>query len=138
MMHLSSGPARLAIALAAGGVSGASSARAEGASEVAGAWRGESVCASKAETCHDEHVVYYIKEVANRPDAVFIQADKIVDGRAVTMGAAEWRYDRARATLEWRTDRQTWSLKMIGNRLEGTLTLADGTVFRNVKLDKDK
>ena len=52
--------------------------------------------------CHNESVVYYIKDVPFRPDAVLIQADKIVDGKAVTMGTGQWHYDRAQHTLEWR------------------------------------
>ena len=137
-MYPGSGRVSFAMALAAIGMFGACLRAAEGRIDVVGVWRGESVCASSAGACHNESVVYYVKEVANRPEVVFIQADKIVDGRAVTMGSSEWRYDRAGATLEWRTDRQTWRLKVIGNRMEGTLTMADGTVFRKVTLEKDR
>ena len=62
--------------------------------------RARSVGGSPA--CHNESVVYYIKDVPFRPDAVLIQADKIVDGKAVTMGTGQWHYDRAQHTLEWR------------------------------------
>lgn len=106
--------------------------------DVVGIWRGESACATDSPACHDESVVYYIQEVPNRSDLVHVRADKIIDGQAVTMGTAKWRYDRAHATLEWQTVRQTWLLKVIAKRLEGTLTLGDGTVFRKMTLDKDK
>ena len=105
-------------------------------SGVAGTWRGESVCATNAPACHNETVIYDIKDVPDRPDLVIIQADKIVSGKAITMGTGQWRHDRARHTLEWRTPQQVWLLKITGNRIEGTLTLADGTVFRNVTLEK--
>ncbi len=82
--------------------------------------------------------MYYIQEVPNRLDLVLIRADKIIDGQAVTMGTAKWRYDRAHATLEWQTARQTWLLRVTAKRLEGTLRLVDGTVFRKVTLDRDK
>jgi len=98
--------------------------------------RGESRCTSGAPACHDERVVYYIKDVPDRPDSVMIQADKIVNGKAITMGTGEWRYDRMGRTLELRMPQQRWLLKISGNRMEGTLKLADGTVFRKVTLSK--
>jgi hypothetical protein len=107
-------------------------------STVAGTWRGESVCVTEASACRNENVVYYIKDVADRPGVVLIQADKIVDGKAVTMGTGEWRHDRDRHTLEWHTGQGVWLLTISGNRMEGTLTLADKTVFRKMMLEKDK
>ncbi len=108
------------------------------ASDVAGTWRGESLCATEASACHNEKVVYYIKDVADRPAAVMIQADKIVDGKAITMGTGEWQYDRVAHSLEWRSPRQVWHLQVNGNWIEGTLTLEDKTVFRKMTLKKDE
>jgi len=104
---------------------------------VAGTWRGESLCTTDAAACHNEKVVYYIKDVPDRPDVVEIQADKIVDGKTVTMGTSEYSYDRANHTLEWRTPRQVWLLTVSGDRIVGKLTMADGTVFRKMTLQKD-
>jgi hypothetical protein len=107
-------------------------------SNVAGTWRGESACVTDAPACRDESVVYYIKDVPGRPDAVLIQADKIVDGKAITMGTGQWQYDRPQNTLEWRTTRQVWLLKIAGKRIEGTLTLADKTLVRKMTLQKEE
>ena len=107
-------------------------------SAVAGVWRGESSCVSKDPACHNETVVYYIKEVPDHPDVVEIQADKIVDGKPVTMGTGEWLYDRERHTLVWQTPRQAWRLEVDGDRIAGTLTLFDGTLFRKLTLRKDR
>lgn len=107
-------------------------------SGLVGTWRGNSVCATEASACHNERVVYYIKDVPNRPDVVVIQADKIVDGKTVTMGTGEWRFDRDRSTLEWKMPQQVWLLNVTGSRMEGTLKLADGTVLRNMTLEKDR
>ncbi|HLN00832.1 MAG TPA: hypothetical protein VK335_16200 [Bryobacteraceae bacterium] len=107
-------------------------------SDVAGTWHGESLCATDALACHNEKVVYYIKEVPDRPDVVTIQADKIIDGKAITMGTGEWQHDRAQHTLEWRSPRQVWLLKINGNRIDGTLMLADKTVFRKMSLTRDE
>lgn len=42
----------------------------------AGVWRGESLCATGAPSCHDERVGYYIDAIADHPGAVFIRAEK--------------------------------------------------------------
>jgi hypothetical protein len=107
-------------------------------SDVAGIWRGESLCATDAAACKNESVVYYIKDVPGHPDLVFIQADKIVNGKAITMGSGQWQYHRAQQTLQWALPQQVWLLKITGTRIEGTLTRADQTVVRKMTLVKDK
>ena len=49
-----------------------------------------------------------------------------------------WQYHRAEHTLEWSTPQQVWLLKIGGNRIEGTLTLKDNTVFRKMTLEREK
>lgn len=105
---------------------------------MAGTWRGQSVCVTDAPGCHNENVVYYIKEVPDRVDVVFIQADKVVEGKAVTMGSGQWLYDRTQHTLELNTPQRVWVLKIAETHIEGTLTLADKSIFRKMTLDKDK
>jgi hypothetical protein len=107
-------------------------------SGIAGTWRRGSVCVTDAPACHNENVVYYVKDVPDRVDVVFIQADKVVDGKAITMGSGEWQYDRKQHTLQWSTPKQVWLLKIAGNRITGTLTLADKTIFRKMTLEKDE
>ena len=108
------------------------------APDAAGTWRGESLCAAGLSACQDERVVYYIKHVPSRSDLVVIQADKIVNGEPVTMGTGEWRYDPTASTLEWRMPQQVWFLKIAGSRMEGTLKRTDGTILRNMTLEKDR
>jgi hypothetical protein len=102
-----------------------------------GVWRGESLCTAGNPSCHDEKVVYYIEAVAGKPDAMFIRADKIVDGKAITMGSGPWQYDRARQTLSWQSEQRLWLLTINGKRMEGTLTVPDNVVFRRMTLKKD-
>lgn len=59
---------------------------------ITGTWRGQSVCVTEAAACRNENVVYYIKEVSGRTDVVLIQADRVVDGKTITMGSGEWQY----------------------------------------------
>jgi hypothetical protein len=107
-------------------------------SGAAGTWRGTSTCTIAAGACHNESVVYYVRDVKDQADVVFIQADKIVAGKAITMGSAQWKYNRALQTLEWSTAKQVWLLRINGTRMAGTLTLADGTVYRNLTLEKEQ
>jgi hypothetical protein len=127
----------LTIASISAGSAGEGALLAE-SSDVAGTWRGESVCAAKNSACRDESVTYYIRDIPGRLDTVVIQADKNVGGNAITMGTREWAYDRTRRTLEWRTPQQVWVLHVTDSRIEGTLTLADKTVFRTMTLEREK
>jgi hypothetical protein len=101
-----------------------------------GVWRGESLCATRAPSCHDERVVYYVEAVADKPDSVFIRADKIVEGKAITMGSGPWRYDRARHTISMESEQRLWLLNINGKRIEGTLTVPGNVVFRRVTMTK--
>ncbi len=101
-----------------------------------GIWRGESLCATAAPSCHDEKVVFYIDPIADQPDSMFIRADKIVEGKAITMGAGPWKYDRIKHTLVMESDQRVWLLTINGQRIEGTLTLPDKVVFRRVTVTK--
>jgi hypothetical protein len=106
--------------------------------QVVGVWRGESRCVAEHTACVNETVVYYITAVAGKPDVVSIRADKIVNGQAGTMGTSEWKHDVAHHLLTCDTPRQNWLLKIDGNTMSGTLTLADKTLVRRVTLKKDR
>ena len=104
-----------------------------------GVWHGESLCTPDAgSACHDEKVVYYIDAIAGKPDALMVRADKIVDGKAITMGSGPWQYDRAKQTLTWESDKRVWLMKINGKQIEGTLTLPDHTVVRRMTLAKSE
>jgi hypothetical protein len=99
MMHFGSARFSLALLLGGMGIFSAHLISAE-ASVVAGTWRGKSVCVTETPACHNESVVYRIKDIPDHPDLVLIQADKIVDGKAIPMGTGQWQYDRTEHTLE--------------------------------------
>jgi hypothetical protein len=102
-----------------------------------GTWRGESKCAMDAPACHDERVVYYIEAIANTPNRVSVRADKIVDGKAITMGIGPWNFDSKRQTLSFESSGRLWLLTLHCNEMEGTLTLTDSVVFRRMALTRD-
>jgi hypothetical protein len=101
-----------------------------------GIWRGESKCVADAPACDDEQAVYYITSIPDRPGFVSVRADKIVDGKAITMGTGPWTWDNKQRTLlmEWRG--QVWLMTMHGDHMDGKLTMADKTVFRRMSLTR--
>ena len=115
----------------------ASTAQKTEADSPLGVWRGDSLCAGDAPSCKDEKVVYYMEAVTGKPDSVFIRADKIVDGKAITMGSGPWDYNRAKHTLSWQTAQRLWLLTINGKRMEGALTLPGNVVVRRMTLQKD-
>ena|SRR5215813_2597371 len=105
-------------------------------SAVTGVWRGNSTCMVKNSPCHDEVNVYRIAKVADKPGMVSVTADKIVDGKEVVMGTFEWKYDAQKHSLDSADGRFHFTVE--GNKMEGALTLADGTVYRRIYLKKEK
>jgi hypothetical protein len=102
-----------------------------------GVWRGESICTAGGGSCHDEKVVYHIEPIPFDAGAVFIRADKIVDGKAITMGRGPWKYDRSRQTLSMEFGQRLWLLTVKQKKIEGVLTAGDGVVFRRMTLTRD-
>jgi hypothetical protein len=100
-----------------------------------GVWRGDSLCTTASSaSCNNERVVYYIEAIAGKSDSVMIRADKIVDGKAITMGSGPWQYDRSKQTLSWQSGERLWLLIIKGRQIEGTLTVANGVIFRKMTL----
>lgn len=111
--------------------------RVSAADSPVGVWRGESLCKGGSPACKDEKVVYYVEAIADKPDSMFIRADKIVDGKAITMGSGPWEYNRAKHTLSWETTQRVWLLTVDGQRIDGTLTESGNVVVRRMTLKKD-
>ena len=105
--------------------------------EIAGTWRGESVCLAKGTACRDETVIYRFSRIAGKPTVFLVSADKIVDGKAVNMGTLEFQYETEWRELRCHYAQGIWSLKVEGATIQGTLTRPDRTVFRGLNLRKD-
>lgn len=105
-------------------------------SDLVGDWSGTSLCQVKPSACHDENVVYHLSNPHD--DKITIQADKIVDGKPMTMGTGDWTYQKSARALTFEIPRGTWKLIVSGDTMDGTLTETDGTVFRKVHLSRSK
>ena len=117
-------------------IGGHAAAQGPDESQLFGDWRGESICQVRDSPCHDEKVVYHISKGKER-GTIVVSADKIVDGRQVNMGSGDYQYDERTGTLTNETGGRVWKLIVKGNSLEGTLTLANKTVYRRVTLRKE-
>jgi hypothetical protein len=106
-----------------------------GKSQIYGEWKGQSIVVAKDSAAKDEVQVWHISPTKD-PSKVKIKADRIVNGRSITMGIGDWDYDKSKKTITWKTRLGVWQLTLDGNTLKGTLTLNDQTVFRRVSLEK--
>ena len=110
----------------------------QGDSQIAGTWRGNSVCAVPSSPCRDEVNVYRFSEIAGKPNRFSCTAGKIVDGREMVMGSGEWSYDASKRLLQTVTPNPTIRLTLDQDTLDGALTLPDGSIYRHIHLKKSR
>lgn len=104
--------------------------------EIAGMWRGHSVCEDKNSPCHDEVNVYRFTPVDGKANVFVVTASKIVDGKEVVMGSgSEWKYDEKTQTVV--CEKPAIRLTIDGKKMEGALSLPDGKVYRRIYLAKE-
>jgi len=105
---------------------------------ITGTWRGRSACEQKESACKDETVVYRVTPVKDRPGSYTVDADRIVDGKALNMGMLEFRYLEQEHALICEYPQGVWRFSVGKEKMDGTLTRRDGSIFRRVTLAKDK
>jgi hypothetical protein len=105
-------------------------------SGVLGDWRGESICVVRESACHDEDSLYHVTRQPEKPGWVSMKLDKIVNGKPVTMGTMECSYGAANQSLTCEFPRGVMRFTISGNKMEGTMTLSDGTLWRKLSLKK--
>ena len=112
-----------------------------GQTTVVGSWYGDSVCQVKDSPCKTEKVVYRIIQADDAGTKFIMQADKIINEKPEFMGTIEFQYDAAGKTLTGKIANgkaagAVWKFTIKDKEMEGTLTLADGTVYRRIKVAK--
>ena len=105
--------------------------------QITGTWRGNSECVLKNSLCRDEINVYRFSEVAGKPGWFSGVGSRVVNGKEISMGALDWSYDPKKHILRSENSVATFRLVVEGSRIEGSLTLADNTVYRRIHLKKD-
>jgi len=106
-------------------------------SKLLGNWRGDSTCVATGTACRDEKVVYHIAKIPGKPGYFSVSADKVVNGAAINMGTLEFSYDLNKQTLVCEYAQGVWRITIDGNKMNGTLTRPDKTIFRRVRLKKE-
>lgn len=106
------------------------------ADALAGDWRGDSICIVRPSACVDEKALYHVKKL-DQPNHYSMQADKIVNGERVNMGTSDCVFAPEKRMLTCELPKGVIHLALRGTRLEGTMNLADGTLWRNISLAKD-
>jgi len=106
--------------------------------QITGTWRGNSECAVKNSACHDETNVYRFSEIATRLGWFSGTGSKLVNGKEISMGALDWKYDAESHVLESNNARRTFRFVVNDDKIEGTLFLPDGRVYRRIHLTKMK
>jgi hypothetical protein len=106
-------------------------------SSLVGDWRGESVCMVRDSACRDEDSLYHVNKLAGKPGWFSMKLDKIVDGKPVTMGTVECKYDSTNRVLTCEFPRGVFRFTIQANKIAGTMNLTDGTLWRNITLTKD-
>ena len=101
-----------------------------------GDWRGDSICVVGNSTCVDEKALYHVKKL-DQPDRYSMQADKIVNGEPVNMGTIDCVFARKEQTLTCKLPKGVIHLTLNGTHLQGTMNLPDGTLWRNISLEKE-
>jgi hypothetical protein len=100
-----------------------------------GTWRGESKCLVTPSACRDEDSVYRIVAVAQSQTKVTLTANRIVDRTEINMGTSECSFSSATHALKCPLPNgATVRFELKGDSLNGTMTLADGTKWRQITL----
>ena len=101
-----------------------------------GDWRGESSCVVRPSGCHDEDSLYHIAENPAKPGWFSLRADKIIDGKPITMGNSDCSLDSVNHAVRCDTPSGVLHLEVKGTLLQGNMTLKDGTLWRRLNLRK--
>ena len=118
------------------GVSLAGQDSGRSASHLVGDWRGTSICQVRESACRDEDSLYHVVRIEGKANRYSMNGEKIVDGKAVSMGAVECTYDGAKAVLTCDLPQDVLRFMVEGNKMEGTMTRPDGTLWRKLSLTK--
>ena len=103
---------------------------------IVGTWKGTSICQIITSPCHDEIAVYHITK-GEQPGTYHFVMNKVVKEKEEDMAVLDYVFD-AKAGTYTNSDegrRATWSFKVKGDSMEGTLYYR-GQLYRIIKLKR--
>jgi hypothetical protein len=102
-----------------------------------GDWRGESVCVVRESACRDEDSLYHFSKIPEKAGRYSLQADKIVEGKPVTMGTSECTFDPTQHAIECTISAGTTLHFALNDKtLKGTMTIQGSKLWRRITLKK--
>ena len=125
-------PALLTIAILASALSSQTAG-----DPLVGDWRGDSICVVRPSGCVDEEALYHVKKLG-QPNHYSMQADKIVNGDPINMGSTDCVFAPEKKMLTCELPKGAIHLALRSTHLDGSMNLADGTLWRNISLSKDQ
>jgi hypothetical protein len=103
--------------------------------DLSGVWKGTSICKIKDSPCADEIAVYHFRKTDD-PDIYHITMNKMAGNKEIVTGALDCTYDSLKHTLISENEAGTWSFKINGLKLEGTL-IYNEQLYRIINLKKE-
>jgi hypothetical protein len=104
-----------------------------------GTWRGDSKCLVTPSACRDEDSVYRIAAIAPSQTKLTLTANKIVDGREISMGTSECSFFPDTHALKCPLPNgSSIRFELKADSLNGTMTLSDGTEWRKITLRRTR
>ena len=140
---------RWTLAIVAVLCAGSARAGAQGAaktpSRIVGTWRGTSICTAAGKpNCHDETVVYHVRELTSTSpsdasaEQVQIVMNKIVQAKEDSMGTLTCAHAAGPHLVACPMRGWTWTFKLAGDTLSGTLANPTGVVWRNIRVTRSR
>ncbi|MDO3627856.1 hypothetical protein [Mucilaginibacter sp. BT774] len=106
---------------------------------IAGTWKGTSICQVKDSPCHDEIAIYHATK--GEGNTYRFQMNKMVNGKEEEMGETVFTYDTNNKTLDGVTTsakgKGLWHFVVKGNNMHGTLIVDNNVLYRLIDLHKD-
>jgi len=103
-----------------------------------GVWRGTSLCTVRPSPCNDEVAVYRITRM-NVSDSVSFDARKVVNGQEEEMGGPMACHVSAKgAQLTCTPSYGVWRFTIRGDSLVGSLSLTNGTKYRDIRTARSR
>ena len=103
-----------------------------------GVWRGTSLCTVRPSPCNDEIAVYRITRV-NASDTVSFDARKVVNGQEEEMGGPiRCLLSEKGSQITCTPSYGVWRFTIRGDSLVGSLSLTNGTKYRDIRTARSR
>lgn len=107
--------------------------------ELTGTWKGTSLCTPVRPACHDEIAIYHF--TPHGDSAVTGIFNKEVGGKEVEMGGSlefplQPGVRKIVGIMHFKGNDGRWVFAWTGKKMKGTAEYMDGTVIRNIQVEK--